>query len=104
MSKRLVIDINTQRTYEETIPPAEQAEIDAMQAALTAQRQADETARAAIQFGTDADNLGDLNALGLIIQNHRAFLANTSPTLADVVQQVRRLTRAQLGILRGRLG
>lgn len=100
MSKRLVIDINTQRTYEETIPPAEQAEIDALQAALTAARQADETARAAVVYGNDAVDITNLDAVRQYVQASRTFLNEATHTQTSVAAQTERNTRAILAILR----
>lgn len=54
-------------------------------------------------FGADAEPL-DVVAARQVVANHRAFLANATPTNAEVVQQVRRLTRVQLAMLRRQLG
>lgn len=50
-------------------------------------------------YGADAEAFDPATARQ-VVAAHRAFLASGSPTNAEVVQQVRRLTRAQLGMLR----
>lgn len=100
MSKRIVINIAQQSTYEETIPPSEQTEIDALQAALTATRQADETARAGIVYGTDAVDITDLDKVKQYVQASRTFVNEATHTQASVAAQTERNTRAILALLR----
>lgn len=72
-------------------------DVPAAAAAVLAAHVADDESPPA--YGTDAEAM-DPAAARLVVQSHRAFLANATPTNAEVVQQVRRLTRVQLALLR----
>lgn len=55
---------------------------------------------ALVDYGADDGNVVDIEQLRNYVQASRAFLANGTPSNADVVAQVKRNTRAILAIIR----
>lgn len=100
MSKRVIVDAAQQQVREEDIPQGEQTEIDAMQAAATAQRQANDTARAAVVYGADAVDITNMDVIKQYVQASRANINKANRTQADLEAQVDRNTRAILALLR----
>lgn len=91
MTNRINVTIGGS-TVEEPLSPQEQAEFDALQTTLAAERTAYEQAIAAIPFDPDDNAIDPAKALAYV-QNTNAFLALATPTNADVLAQVKRDAR-----------